>query len=264
MDVVYSNTNNLPSSTVAQNSITTNVNVNILPKQSVTFKAGSAIVLNNGFSASEGSTFSAFIAPCDCKLPCAVLYPNVFTPNGDGVNDWLVYTVSGYNRFEVKVFNNWSNLIYSSSGTISGNYAYVWNGSSSASGNAYLVETTLYSDCLGISKLISHMVNVLKSAGNNSEEYSEEILTDINLNNMPEEINIYPNPANEFITIKYPYRDNPIIYMVNESGKIVYLKKDVDINSGSLNINVKNFVSGVYIIKIVHSGEIFVKKFIKK
>jgi len=81
---------------------------------------------------------------------------------------------------------------------------------------------------------------------------------------MPEEINIYPNPANEFITIKYPYRDNPIIYMVNESGKIVYLKKDVDINSGSLNINVKNFVSGVYIIKIVHSGEIFVKKFIKK
>jgi len=269
-NVVYNNTHeNLPSNTISKNSITTISNVDVLPNQNVAFKAGDEIILNQGFRAYAGSTFSAVIAPCDCKQPCAVLTPNAFTPNGNEYN-WLVYFVSGYNRFSVIVepthWTQGTGTIYQSSGTISGNHAFIWDGTGSGKGSgAYAVQTTLYSDCLGISKKITHIVNVLKTVdfSDDSEEYFKEMLTDVKLNDMPEEIKIYPNPAREFLTIQYPYHDDPIVYIVNESGKVVYLKKDVGMDCGTLNVNVSSFASGVYIIKIIRDGEVFVEKFIK-
>ena len=56
-----------------------------------TFVSGEKIVLNPGFSIEEGVSFSATIAPKETltrqfRHVCVHLY-NVFTPNGDGVND---------------------------------------------------------------------------------------------------------------------------------------------------------------------------------
>ncbi len=40
--------------------------------------------------------------------------PNVFTPNGDGVNDRLLFTIEEATCFNVKIFNRWGILIYES------------------------------------------------------------------------------------------------------------------------------------------------------
>lgn len=39
--------------------------------------------------------------------------PNIFTPNGDGVNDEFIIKTSGSNTFTFDVFDRWGNLLYS-------------------------------------------------------------------------------------------------------------------------------------------------------
>jgi gliding motility-associated-like protein len=49
---------------------------------------------------------------------------NLFTPNGDGYNDyWEIADIESYGRCEVRVFNRWGKLVFSSS-----NYENDWNG----------------------------------------------------------------------------------------------------------------------------------------
>ncbi len=40
--------------------------------------------------------------------------PNVFTPNGDGVNDVFQINGSGFNTFKCQIYNRWGNLIFES------------------------------------------------------------------------------------------------------------------------------------------------------
>lgn len=53
-----------------------------------------------------------FIVDVDtCYIPLQL--PNVFTPNGDGINDtWLPYAVGKFDDFEVLVYNRWGTLVY--------------------------------------------------------------------------------------------------------------------------------------------------------
>jgi gliding motility-associated-like protein len=49
---------------------------------------------------------------------------NTFTPNGDGKNDtWIIYNIWLYPNATVKVFNEWGNLLFASTG-----YATPWDG----------------------------------------------------------------------------------------------------------------------------------------
>jgi gliding motility-associated-like protein len=41
--------------------------------------------------------------------------PNVFTPNGDGVNDFFRIANSGLNNYHIKIFNRWGNLVFETS-----------------------------------------------------------------------------------------------------------------------------------------------------
>jgi hypothetical protein len=263
--VVYSDTySDIPSYTAAGNSIETQGNVHIVNNQNVTFKAANKIILKLGFKVEKGSTFSAVIAPCECKQPCTILAPNVFTPNGDGSNDNLCYVVSGYNRYEAQIYNRQNQQIHQSSGDISGNIACIWNGNNSHSGQAYKVVSTFYSDCLNTSKTIEKIVNVFKSIDiTENLEYFVEIPI-VELNKKTDKVHVYPNPADELITIEYlcfSFHHKPFIYIVNKLGRVMYIKQNID--SKSFNINVSNFAKGLYIVKIVDDGEIFIKKFIK-
>lgn len=262
ISVVYTNSN-IPANTVASNMIEAKTNAVIYSSQNVIFKAKNKIILGPGFKASSGSTFLARIAPCDCKPTCAILVPNVFTPNGDGINDELCYVVSGYNRYDVIIKRSgYSGTVFQSSGHITGNIACIWNGNNSINGATYEVETTFYSDCLGTSKYLKSYINVWKSINIDEPEYLEEITTDnVEITEMPNEIKIYPNPAQEYITIEYPYENNPLIYIVDESGKVVYTKHNVD--KGDFNVNISNYAKGLYVIKIVNDNEVFVRKIIK-
>ena len=49
--------------------------------------------------------------------------PNVFTPNGDGINDYLQFVYEGDEPFEAFVYDRWGNLVFSTNSS-----AKVWDG----------------------------------------------------------------------------------------------------------------------------------------
>lgn len=64
--------------------------------------------------------------------------PNVFTPNGDGVNDtWEIEGLEGIDRLEVVVVNRWGNEVYRST-----DYRNDWDGGNLNEGTYYYSITT--------------------------------------------------------------------------------------------------------------------------
>ncbi len=75
-------------------------------------------------------------------------------------------------------------------------------------------------------------------------------------------INIYPNPANDFCNISSTFATINKIEVFDVLGKSIYSEDDLDVNTASLNIS--NFQSGVYLIKIHSDNQNVVKRLIKK
>jgi gliding motility-associated-like protein len=66
---------------------------------------------------------------------CHVVPPNVFTPNGDGTNDLLVFTgLQDFPGSSLFIYNRWGNKIYESS-----DYQNNWNGSGVSDGVYYYI-----------------------------------------------------------------------------------------------------------------------------
>lgn len=66
---------------------------------------------------------------------CSVVPPNVFTPNGDGTNDNLVFTgLQNFPGSSLFIYNRWGNKIYESS-----DYQNDWNGSNVSDGVYYYI-----------------------------------------------------------------------------------------------------------------------------
>ena len=71
-----------------------------------------------------------------CKKP-ELVFPNVFTPNGDGKND--VFKIGGLETYplsELLIFNRWGNLVYKNS-----DYQNDWNGQGHPDGVYYYILT---------------------------------------------------------------------------------------------------------------------------
>lgn len=54
--------------------------------------------------------------------------PNVFSPNGDGVNDKFVITGVDFQKFTLKIYNRWGTLLYTSNDSSEG-----WDGTTASS-----------------------------------------------------------------------------------------------------------------------------------
>jgi gliding motility-associated-like protein len=62
----------------------------------------------------------------DCEADLAITFPNVFSPNGDGVNDVFTYsasTSSAVRALEGQIFDRWGNMVYRSTAD-----PFVWDG----------------------------------------------------------------------------------------------------------------------------------------
>lgn len=59
------------------------------------------------------------------KISGAFKTANVFTPNGDGVNDIFEFDVDIFESYDVLVLNRWGNVVYDKKGVTG---TYIWNG----------------------------------------------------------------------------------------------------------------------------------------
>jgi gliding motility-associated-like protein len=59
----------------------------------------------------------------------AIFIPNVFTPNGDGINDFFKFEMSGIQSAEIQIFDRWGVLIFE---TVNGLNTF-WNGTKNGS-----------------------------------------------------------------------------------------------------------------------------------
>lgn len=70
---------------------------------------------------------------------------------------------------------------------------------------------------------------------------------------------IFPNPANDFLTVNFNGIINPEIQLYNSSGELVYSKK-ISSASSSLEIAIAEFSDGLYLLAIHSEGKIIQKK----
>ncbi|MEO5643518.1 MAG: choice-of-anchor L domain-containing protein [Bacteroidia bacterium] len=100
---------------------------------------------SNSFTPSSGGTF-VVLTTDGCNntqldtisidiRDCAVIPPNVFTPNGDGTNDNLVFTgLENFPGTSLQVYGRWGNKIYENA-----DYHNDWNGSGVSDGTYYYI-----------------------------------------------------------------------------------------------------------------------------
>jgi gliding motility-associated-like protein len=82
-----------------------------------------------------------------CYVPLTL--PNVFTPDGDGINDyWQPFVIGNFDEFEILVYNRWGTMVYTTD-----NPAFMWDGKNTggnlvSDGVYYYIAKTKYEDKL--------------------------------------------------------------------------------------------------------------------
>jgi gliding motility-associated-like protein len=61
------------------------------------------------------------------EMNCSLIFPNAFTPNGDGMNDRFMPHLVNIDEYDFFVYNRWGQLLFSSTGN-TGSSADGWDG----------------------------------------------------------------------------------------------------------------------------------------
>lgn len=86
----------------------------------------------------NGACVDSFSLAIEVTLPSALIVYNIFTPNGDQVNDVFLTTNKNLDVYEITIYNRWGLIVFHSTDPQSG-----WNGKAQ-NGNAYSDGTYYY------------------------------------------------------------------------------------------------------------------------
>jgi gliding motility-associated-like protein len=114
------------------------INENAMNPHTHTYSGDAVIMLvaYDDANCSDTAYVSVAVQTCGCTDPLAINYdptavqndgscmfpepvfeiPNIFTPNGDGDNDFFEFVVTNYSNIEFSVVNRWGNTIFQGSG----------------------------------------------------------------------------------------------------------------------------------------------------
>lgn len=104
----------------------------------------------------SSDTITIIIENCDIEI----IFPNVFTPNGDGLNDFFVPVIyNGIKKGNLKIYNRWGNELYSTVNLSSGWDGY-HNGALCSEGTYFFIAE--YTTRLKETKSIRGVVTLVK------------------------------------------------------------------------------------------------------
>jgi hypothetical protein len=78
-------------------------------------------------------------------------------------------------------------------------------------------------------------------------------------------LSLYPNPADEYLKLNYPAKDNDeiVIQILDSNGKVLETRNEIKSpGSTSTYLNVQNYLPGIYFITINSSDNYFTEKFL--
>lgn len=232
------------------------------------FEAGMNVHLNGGFEVEKGAEFYAGI---DAELMSepdrgcggyCVNTANVFTPNGDGINDYWAFSQAFAIEYDLRIWDRNNQTIYSINGQpiYKNGGVIAWDGSGATQNTTYWGLLTL-TDCNGNTHQEDFFVQIfgLKSA----EIPEEKIATEIkNVATTNEKIEIYPNPFSDNIIINFSGGTFPLEYKVTDlNGKVVLHNKT---SSNNETVNLSGLAAGTYVINVKAGDCNLVRKIIKE
>ncbi|MHB1105417.1 MAG: hypothetical protein ACYCZ2_03560 [Lutibacter sp.] len=56
------------------------------------------------------------------------MFPDIFTPNSDGINDYFQGELVGFNSFEFEIYDIWNNLLFATAANVVSNNNWGWDG----------------------------------------------------------------------------------------------------------------------------------------
>jgi hypothetical protein len=238
--------------------------------QNYTLKSGGSVTLKNT-KVSNGTVFKATVNEAQkyaenqgCQ-PACVLIGNVFTPNGDGMNDFLLARFAFVKEYEILIRDRYGVNVYKPTNSFpvyENGVMSIWDGAFTGTGGGFACDNCVYfvslkvKDCNGNIKIFDETITSSKSAFIDLED------TNVISNENP--FNVYPNPATQELKVSLSndyFEDFYSISIYDLSGKRI---KDFDV-TGSLNtISISDIIPGVYTISVNTNKESFNRKFIKQ
>ncbi|OJV35475.1 MAG: hypothetical protein BGO29_05170 [Bacteroidales bacterium 36-12] len=244
------------SDVIAKQNIITSGSVNLGDDKTLTLRAGNSITLSSGFHAQAGSTFNAEIKEFDCT-PIEVEAWTSVACIGSG----LKFNVANATNYSVRIYSISGSLIYSGSGSITGNPVIVW----SALGAPIGYYTAVINFFSPHSK-ISNSYNILvQSCANNvpiMPSLSEELLAtqEITSNKFDFILSPNPNDGNFILQLATENSEPYSIYIFNSFGILV--SKIEHCNGRQIQINHSGLIRGIYYIKLTMGIDSVIKKII--
>ncbi|WP_340112981.1 T9SS type A sorting domain-containing protein [Maribellus mangrovi] len=237
-------------------------------------EAGMNVYLNGGFEVQKGATFYAGIdaelmseADRGCQPSCVNL-ANVFTPNGDGVNDYWVFSQTFVTSYDLLIWDRNNQIVYSESNqpVYENGVIFAWDGSGTSNGEVYY-GTLTYTDCYGNTYSEPFFTHTYKSAeilSENSliEENKQAKVIEVEMNEESGYIKAYPNPFNDKIHVEYTGNTFPLEYKIFDASGRLILKNSIDSNTEEINLG--GYSPGNYIINAKAGVYNLSQKLIKK
>ena len=235
-----------------------------------TFEAGRDIKFHSGFVIKDGVNFKAQIKeslmsePSDrgCQDGCVRL-ANVFSPNGDGINDYWGFDQAFVEKYDIVIWDRNNKVIYSTSnqaiyenGTV-----YAWDGTG-ANANGTYYGTLTYYDCKGVKRTINFSLSLfglktLKTVSN--VDVNEKLKTELDISQV---IKVFPNPSDGIFTIDCCDYDSPFTYTIyNQGGKLIM---NEPVESGTKQVDLSGYPTGMYILQVKIGNDIQLRKMIKR
>ncbi len=129
----------------------------IKPIQTTTY-----VLHTTNCSTNTQTTVVTYSANCEPVILTESFIPNVFTPNGDGINDVFTFTING-TLTNFSIYNRWGNLIQTTS--LKNQTTILWDGHTTSgeacSGGVYFY-TLQYTNILGEQKKVNGYVTLIR------------------------------------------------------------------------------------------------------